>query len=129
MNILIYLLQVSACTAVFYLFYYLFLNRLTFFSTNRWYLLVTALLSFVIPLITIPMDHHPYAAVVQQALYTPGPQETQIIIQPVATHAVEHPINWLLMLKLAYLIAVVALSIHTLISIFRFFKRMQGKRI
>lgn len=51
---LLYLLQVSACTGIFYLFYRGVLSRLTFFSIARWYLLVSLLLSFVIPCIPVP---------------------------------------------------------------------------
>lgn len=46
MKAVIYLLQVFACSAIFYLFYFLLLRRLTFFTINRWYLLGILLLSF-----------------------------------------------------------------------------------
>ncbi|GAB3924713.1 N-acetylmuramoyl-L-alanine amidase [Mucilaginibacter myungsuensis] len=49
MSILLYLLKASACTLAFYAFYRMFLNRLTFFGLNRWYLLGTLALSFIIP--------------------------------------------------------------------------------
>ena len=48
-----YLLKLSICLAVVYLFYYLFLRRLTFYNCNRWYLLGYSALSFFIPLINI----------------------------------------------------------------------------
>jgi hypothetical protein len=41
MNAVVYLFQVSACMGIFYLFYYLLLSRYTFFTINRWYLIVT----------------------------------------------------------------------------------------
>ena len=46
---IIYLLQVSFCWVFFYLVYYLFLRRETFFTINRWFLLSTLLLSFAVP--------------------------------------------------------------------------------
>ena len=46
-----YLLQSSACIAAFYLVYWLFLRRETFFLVNRFYLVFAALLSLLIPLI------------------------------------------------------------------------------
>lgn len=46
---LTYILQVSLCWAVFYLLYWLLLSKETFFHFNRWYLLSTFVLSFVIP--------------------------------------------------------------------------------
>ena len=51
MEWLTYLLKVSACMALFYAFYHLFLQKLTFFSSNRCYLLATLMLSFLIPVL------------------------------------------------------------------------------
>ncbi|MCF3111755.1 hypothetical protein LL912_23405 [Niabella sp. CC-SYL272] len=48
-----YILKLSICLAVVYLFYQLFLRRLTFYNWNRWYLLGYGVLSFVIPLIDV----------------------------------------------------------------------------
>ncbi|MCD2425833.1 TonB-dependent receptor plug domain-containing protein [Niabella pedocola] len=48
-----YVLKLSICLAVVYLFYQLFLRRLTFYNWNRWYLLGYSVLSFVIPLIDV----------------------------------------------------------------------------
>jgi TonB-dependent SusC/RagA subfamily outer membrane receptor len=48
-----YLLKLSISFAVVYLFYVLVLRRLTFYSLNRWYLLVYSLLSFFIPFVDI----------------------------------------------------------------------------
>jgi len=49
MEWLAYLLKVTACTALFFGFYLVVLRKLTFFKINRFYLLVTLLLSFIIP--------------------------------------------------------------------------------
>lgn len=54
MRTLCYLLEVSACTCIFLLFYQLFLSKVTFFTLNRWFLLLSLLTSFLIPAITIP---------------------------------------------------------------------------
>lgn len=48
-----YLIKLSISLAVVYLFYQLFLRRLTFYNWNRWYLLVYSLISFFIPFINI----------------------------------------------------------------------------
>jgi hypothetical protein len=53
-NWLIYLLEVSCCHALFYLLYRGLLRNLSFFQTNRIYLLSAALLGVVIPAIEIP---------------------------------------------------------------------------
>jgi beta-lactamase regulating signal transducer with metallopeptidase domain len=48
-----YLIKLSCGLAIVYLFYELVLRRLTFFNSNRWYLLGSSLLCFVIPAINI----------------------------------------------------------------------------
>ncbi len=50
---LIYLLEVSVCQAGFYLLYRLFYTNLPYFQVNRFYLIGTTMLSFVIPLLSI----------------------------------------------------------------------------
>ncbi len=50
---IIYLLQVSLCWIFFYSIYHLILRKETFFSTNRWYLLLSLWGSLLIP----PLGH------------------------------------------------------------------------
>jgi hypothetical protein len=47
-----YLLKVSACLAVFYGLYFFAFRKFTFHTLNRFYLLCTLVLSFIIPLIS-----------------------------------------------------------------------------
>jgi beta-lactamase regulating signal transducer with metallopeptidase domain len=49
----LYIVKLSVSLAIVYLFYQLFLRRLTFYSHNRWYLVGYSLLCFVIPFIDI----------------------------------------------------------------------------
>lgn len=56
MVLLIFLLKVSACTALFYALYLLVLKKLTFFSLNRFYLLFTLALSFIIPALQLTIE-------------------------------------------------------------------------
>lgn len=49
MEWLTYLLKVTACTALFLGFYLVVLRKLTFFKINRFYLLASLFLSFIIP--------------------------------------------------------------------------------
>ncbi|MEI9810228.1 MAG: hypothetical protein WDO16_21470 [Bacteroidota bacterium] len=51
-----YLLASSVCTALFYMGYYLFLRRLTFFRLNRLYLLASLVLSLFIPLLNFNIE-------------------------------------------------------------------------
>jgi len=133
MKSLIYLTQVTACSAVFYLFYYLLLSRLTFFAINRWYLLITVILSFVIPAIKLPVSEpHVYTGVVQQVVKVYIPDEVPIINQaPVSQRsAIEtDPLKWDYIVNMAYLTIMLAFSIHLIIMLYAFCKRIKGKRI
>lgn len=53
MSIVQYLLQLSLSLAVVFVFYKLFLSRLTFYNINRWYLLGYTFISFIIPFASI----------------------------------------------------------------------------
>ncbi len=53
-DFLLYLLESSSCTAVFYLLYRLLLHRETFFGFNRAFLLLTIGLSIGLPLVELP---------------------------------------------------------------------------
>ncbi|GAB3926201.1 M56 family metallopeptidase [Mucilaginibacter myungsuensis] len=132
MNMIIYLAQVTGCTAVFYLFYYAFLRKLTFFSINRWYLLSTVILSFLIPLIKIDINEpKPYTGVVEQVVYNyaPQPAEPTVFTLTVDEATISKPVKWQDVLRYTYYIAVAALSVHLLITLLAFFKRLKGKQI
>ncbi|QMU29798.1 M56 family metallopeptidase [Adhaeribacter radiodurans] len=68
-NILLYLLESGTCLLVFYLLYELLLKRETCFLYNRFYLLITPLLSFIIPLVELPfLQPEPFTIFVAQQL-------------------------------------------------------------
>src|SRR3954470_9943350 len=48
-----YILKLSISLAAVYLFYHFVLRKLTFYNSNRWYLLGYSVLSFFIPFINI----------------------------------------------------------------------------
>ncbi|RDC65105.1 M56 family metallopeptidase [Adhaeribacter pallidiroseus] len=58
-KILLYLVESGACLLVFYLLYSLVLKRENSFQYNRFYLLLTPLLSFIIPLLELPFLQQP----------------------------------------------------------------------
>ena len=64
MELLSYLLKVSACTVLFFAFYLLVLRRLTFFKINRFYLLITLMISFIIPTLHFTVERE----IVQQEI-------------------------------------------------------------
>ncbi len=49
-----YIIQVILFQALFVAVYDFFLSKETFFTKNRWYLLITAVISFMLPLLKIP---------------------------------------------------------------------------
>ncbi len=130
MNALVYLLQVSACTAVFYLFYRLLLHQLTFFTINRWYLLATIFLSFIIPVLTIPVNpQQQHIAVVQQAVYINTLQMGPANVTDINMAQIAEPINWMQLLKYFYLITVTGLAFHLIITLIIFYKKIKGKQL
>ncbi|MDU8886045.1 M56 family metallopeptidase [Yeosuana sp. MJ-SS3] len=50
-----YLLKASAIIAIFYICYKVFLQKETFFQSNRWFLLLGLIIAFVFPFIVIPI--------------------------------------------------------------------------
>ena len=50
-----YLLKSSAVIAIFYLCYKMFLQRDTFFQSNRWFLLIGLFTAFTLPFVVIPI--------------------------------------------------------------------------
>jgi hypothetical protein len=128
MGAIVYMLQVSACLGVFYGFYYLALSRLTFFTINRWYLVITLILGFVIPLLTITV-HPDSAPLIKEAVYVNQFQtfQTQKPITT-ATQVVAHVINWLDVLKAVYLLAVAGLFLKLIVMLISFFANIKSKK-
>jgi len=53
------MMKISACYAAVYLFYWLVLRRLTNYKSNRFYLLITALSAFILPLLRLDLFINP----------------------------------------------------------------------
>ncbi|RFZ94424.1 hypothetical protein D0C36_02405 [Mucilaginibacter conchicola] len=131
MKLIIYLLQVSACSAIFYLFYFLLLRRLTFFTINRWYLLGTLLLSFIIPTMHLPVTAEQHPAVLQPVVdfnqlqyFTANPVSADVQNIPVRD-TIDIPV----MLKYLYS-AIAALSLIKLaFTLLMFIKRSKGEQL
>nr|WP_294948557.1 M56 family metallopeptidase [uncultured Mucilaginibacter sp.] len=129
MKTLIYLLQVSACTGIFYAFYYLFLRRLTFFTVNRWYLLASLLLSFVIPALSFTVDAVAPSPMMEPVIYV---QKMQTITQAEpAVNIVNNtqPFDWMNAVKLAYMTIATISVLHLIVTLMSFFGRMKRKKL
>lgn len=128
MNAVVYLFQVSACMGIFYMFYYLLLSRYTFFTINRWYLIITLALCFVIPLITITVQRQDtYPQVIQQVVYINQMQTPQqaVVVNQAPAHV---QINWMALLKAFYTASVAALFLRLMFIVVKFFTRIRNKK-
>lgn len=126
MKAFIYLLQVSACTGIFYSFYFMVLRRYTFFTLNRWYLLATLLLSFVIPALTITLNTAEPSPMLQPVMYVQQIQTVQEPLMVVADEAEQQSgdVDWVAVLKIVYIGIAIASVVHLLVTLTLFFLRM-----
>lgn len=130
MNAVVYLFQVSACMGIFYLFYYLLLSRFTFFTINRWYLITTLALCFIIPLLTITVQQpESYPQVIQQVVYVNSIQNlsplTTMTDLPAETGKT---ITWIAIIKVLYLIAVGVLFLRLILMVIKFFTKVRKRK-
>ncbi|MBB6239098.1 hypothetical protein HDC90_003745 [Pedobacter sp. AK013] len=109
MECLTYLLKVTACTVLFFGFYLLVLRKLTFFKINRFYLLATLLLSFIIPSLQLEvkreiktMETEAPAKIPEIKPATPAPTQ---LIQPIMLEyqpEVRPQIDWMVVMYFIY---------------------------
>jgi hypothetical protein len=59
MDLLIYVIKVNISFGIFYVFYSIFLKRLTFHKTNRFYLIIALLISFILPAYNVEIGYLP----------------------------------------------------------------------
>ena len=133
MELLLYLLKVSACMALLFSFYLLVLRKLTFFKTNRFYLLASLLLSFVIPALQFtvqrivePIQRASYAVLFEEKseMYRQSGANLQLKLEPVV---IEKSFNWYSLLPYTYGIVVAILLLVTIWRLFRLFKHTRTK--
>ena len=111
---LIYDLKVAVLLAVFYMFYRLMLAHETFHRVNRIVLLLTAVLSFVLPLCVITI--HETVTMQRAANVAVGCFQVDMMNEEPAT-----PL-WQIVLPILFIIGMVATLVHTLSSLFRIIK-------
>ena len=70
-SFLLYLVESGICIGLFYLVYWIFLKKETFFAINRLFLLLSIPLSFLLPLINIPSPFLTHPSIEQQLAFTP----------------------------------------------------------
>ncbi|RZN81412.1 MAG: M56 family peptidase, partial [Winogradskyella sp.] len=95
-----YLIKVSALIVLLYLGYTIFLKKETFFSHNRWFLLLGLVAALILPLIVIPI----YISVEPISI---SETPMNFIIDNSTGIVQETPFDWSQLLKLIYVIGVI----------------------
>ena len=106
-DFLVYDAKVAVLIVVFYMFYRLLLSKETFHRVNRVVLLLTAVLSFVLPLCVITL--HKTVTLDVAPTVSVGNLQTEI--------AEEKPEVWQIVLPIIFIIGVVVTLAYTLASI------------
>jgi beta-lactamase regulating signal transducer with metallopeptidase domain len=105
MEWLTYLLKVSACSALFFAFYLLVLRKLTFFKINRFYLLFSVLISFIIPALQFTIEREVVAVASPTIIESQNAYETtlqaQVTVDSIQTSGTGY-FNWLTLLPYLY---------------------------
>lgn len=109
MNWLYYLLEANLYLAVFYGFYRLFLHKETFYSLNRFYLIMATLIAFSLPLLQMGYLNNLFGK--QQEVYT------VIIPSKIAEKDLSFTINDLIIC--GYLIIAIAFALKMCFSIYK----------
>lgn len=110
MEWLIYLFKVSVCSGLFFAFYLLFLQKLTFFKANRFYLLAALVLSFAIPTLNFEVERA--APVIVNRVIIPQENPITNGVQ-VATPIVAQSFDWQFLLISTYKALVAVLLLIT----------------
>ncbi len=115
-----YLIESGISLSLFALVYFLFLRRETFFSINRWFLLVSIGFSAVLPLLHIPF-YTPQPTVLAEVTVTPYVNllSTITIYGAGFTQSAETFVLTYSLVGYAYLIGVILFSIKLFIQLFQ----------
>jgi bla regulator protein blaR1 len=121
-NLFLYLLKVSGLIAVFFMAYYFLLRKETFFTSNRWFLLLGLVTSISLPLVTFKK-----VVMVESA---PMPENWEAMA-PMAF--VDQPkgfeINWFLVAASVYLIGIFIFFFKFVFDFSGLMKALKGKTV
>lgn len=121
--IIIYLLKVLLCTGIFYSLYWFFLRKETFFMLNRIYLLISLLLSFILPVIHFPvMESTPENPAMSYILL----RQISVGVQQMEESASN--INWTAIIYLSVSGIMFICLLYNLLHIFLFSQKGNKKR-
>jgi N-acetylmuramoyl-L-alanine amidase len=103
MELFIYLIKVTGCTAAFYLVYHILFSKLTFFTLNRWYLLSALVISMLIPLLHINIQTTLPALDVKPLIVNTNTKTISEATDPVfIAQQPQHHTDWMFVADIAY---------------------------
>jgi hypothetical protein len=125
-----YLLKLTISLSIVYLFYQLFLRRLTFYNWNRWYLLIYSMVCFVIPFINVFTIIVNRPALRESVIVNYIPAITQMTPadQQAVAGAATESIGWLPVAILVMATGMLVMIVRLLIQYYSFF-RMRSKAV
>ena len=122
-----YMLKLSLCYVVIYLFYFLLLKRLTQYKGNRFFLLLFSLFAFLIPLIRvdlfIPQQTINTSSLIKSIPAINANTATNVFIPENSSS------NISFFLSILFIAGVVICAVHFLIQIFSFKKIKSGAKL
>jgi hypothetical protein len=119
MNWLHYLLEANLYLAVFYAGYYLFLSKETYYTLNRFYLLLGGVMSFILPVVQLGMLKPVERQVTAVHFSFPA---TTTTIMPVNTTPIAPVFTWDDAIMYAYLLGAAMLFLVLLFKLYQLFK-------
>ena len=129
-NFVNYLLESGISLSLFALVYFLFLRRETFFSVNRWFLLVSIGFSALLPLLHIPF-YTPQATVLPEVTVTPyiNLLSSVTIYGTALSHGAEQFVLNYSMLGYVYLLGVVIFAGIFFLRIYQIIRLIAQNRV
>lgn len=121
-----YLLKLTISLSIVYLFYQLFLRRLTFYNWNRWYLLIYSIVCFVIPVVNVFTIIVNQPTLRESAFIKYIPAITQM--SPAADGKGAVPIDWVQVAIIVIIAGMLVMVLRLLIQYYSLFK-MRSKAV
>ncbi|MFD2550252.1 M56 family metallopeptidase [Bizionia sediminis] len=111
-----YLLKASAVLTIFYVCYIWFLQRETFFNSNRWFLLIGQFFAFLLPLLVIPI----YVTVAPEVFKASSRSNMPITAASVATlPSIETVLIWIYIAGVVFFFGKFTINILSLSQLVR----------
>src|SRR6186713_2714078 len=109
---LLYIIKLSISLSIVYLFYQLFLRRLTFYNWNRWYLLIYSMVCFVIPFVNV------FTIIVNQPTLRESAfiNYIPVITQMTPADGNAAPVNWMQVTIMVMIIGMLLMIVRLLIQ-------------